>query len=67
MLIYCKNEKYLEFYFECNFFLFLRWWKYTPDDYKEVDPLGEDCVVYFDEKWADVSCITLQKRICEIY
>ncbi|KAI4893917.1 hypothetical protein NFI96_027809 [Prochilodus magdalenae] len=44
----------------------LTWWAYTPDDWKENDPLGEDCVVYYNDKWGDVSCSTKEKRICEI-
>ncbi|KAI4893918.1 hypothetical protein NFI96_027810, partial [Prochilodus magdalenae] len=44
----------------------LTWWGYTPDDWKAHDPLGEDCAVYYGNKWADVSCLYQEKRICEI-
>ncbi|KAK2829623.1 hypothetical protein Q7C36_017613 [Tachysurus vachellii] len=45
----------------------LSWWKYTPDDWKQNNPLGEDCVVYYEGEWADVSCLTSYMRICEIF
>ncbi|XP_036446135.1 hepatic lectin [Colossoma macropomum] len=44
----------------------LSWWAYPPDDWKAHNPLGEDCAVYYTGKWADVSCSSLEKRICEI-
>uniref|UniRef100_A0A4W4FTR7 Si:ch211-232p21.6 n=1 Tax=Electrophorus electricus TaxID=8005 RepID=A0A4W4FTR7_ELEEL len=44
----------------------LTWWKYVPDDWKEHDPSGEDCVIYVGGKWADVSCSSSERRICEL-
>ncbi|XP_059414461.1 C-type lectin domain family 17, member A-like [Carassius carassius] len=45
-------------------------WIYPPDNYDMRDPMGEDCAVingYLKgEKWGDISCLEMQRSICEV-
>ncbi|XP_073689403.1 C-type lectin domain family 17, member A-like [Garra rufa] len=48
----------------------ISWWIFPPDDNDIHDPMGEDCAVingYLKgEKWGDISCLKMQRSICEI-
>nr|XP_021327539.1 C-type lectin domain family 4 member E-like [Danio rerio] len=45
-------------------------WDKPPDDNKDANPLGEDCVVLNGKieaaSWGDVSCLRKERSICEI-
>ncbi|XP_016324088.1 C-type lectin domain family 17, member A-like [Sinocyclocheilus anshuiensis] len=46
------------------------WWIFPPDNDDMHDPMGEDCAVingYLKgEKWGDISCLKMQRSICEV-
>ncbi|XP_056308773.1 C-type lectin domain family 4 member E [Danio aesculapii] len=48
----------------------LSFWDKLPDDNKDANPLGEDCVVLNGRiqmaNWGDVSCLRKERSICEI-
>ncbi|KAF7697857.1 C-type lectin domain family 4 member E [Silurus meridionalis] len=41
----------------------LSWWKHMSE---YIESEREDCVGYYDGQWVDLSCLTAERRICEI-